>query len=242
MKKCIVSFSSHGRENYNQKLLGLIKSCKEAGWDGDYYLRSYDGYVDEYLGVKIKLGSYPVTERYGLCNNHSEIPYGFKPHMIQEAREQGYEQIIWCDSTIRMEKYPQFLIDYANDLGIAAHDNLGFPLYGWLNDYAQERLKISDENLKIVQQIMACQITFDFTNPKCVEIFDLWLSASRDGVSFQNYGSLRDGFKATRHDQAYLSGLLYNYEVPLLPYGKLVYPPHHESGEYGNDFYFVNGK
>src|ERR1700721_228181 len=112
-KKVIVSFSSHGRENYCAAQLKLIKSCKEAGWDGDYLMRSYDGYVDNYLGVDIKLGSYPVTKKYGLCNNHSEVPWGFKPNLIHEAIEAGYEQIIWCDSSIRMVKDIQPLLDIA---------------------------------------------------------------------------------------------------------------------------------
>ena len=81
-KKIVVSFASKGRENYNKAQLGLIKSCVNAGWDGDYLIRSYDGYCDNYLGVDIKLGSYPITEKHGLCPNHAEIPWGFKPDII----------------------------------------------------------------------------------------------------------------------------------------------------------------
>lgn len=82
MSKCIVSFSSMGRENYNQAQLRLIKSIKWSGWDGGVVMQSYDGYVDEYKGVKIELGSYPKSEKYNLQNNNSEIPYGFKPEIV----------------------------------------------------------------------------------------------------------------------------------------------------------------
>jgi hypothetical protein len=240
-KKVIVSFASSGRENYNKAQLRLIRSCVEAGWDGNYLIRSFDGFVDRYDGVEILLGSYPETKLYGVCNNHAEVPFGFKPAIVLEALEKGYEQIIWCDSTIVMARDIKPLLKYAKKHGIAAFDNLGYPLLNWISDYQQERLGISDEELWKAKQIMACCIVFDFSNPIKQTIFDKWIEASKDGVSFQNYGSQRRGFVATRHDQSFLSGLLHLHDVPLLEYGNLVYEPHDkEPFEYGNNFYFIN--
>lgn len=241
-KRAIVSFASHARENYNKFLLGLIRSCNDAGWvenGGEYYLRSFDGYVDEYLGAKIINGSYPVTERFGLCNNHAEVPWGFKPHLILEAFEHGFTEVIWCDSKIRMLKYPKSLLNLAKELGVVAFDNLGHPLKYWISDLSQERLMISDKELDEMQQIMGCMIIFNFENPKGLEILNRWLTASRDGVSFQNYGSKREGFIASRNDQASLSGILYKQNIPIQPYGALCYPPYDKTGEYGQT-YFVN--
>lgn len=241
-KKCIVSFASHGRENYNAFLLGLIRSCHDAGWrqqGGEYYIRSFDGYVDEYLGVKIINGSYPVTDRYGAVNNHEEIPWGFKPHLILEAAERGYEQIIWCDSKIRMLKYPGILLELAKERGVVAFENLGHPLKNYLSDLCQERLFLKNEELDAVKQIMGCMVIFDLTNPVGVSVLNKWIDASRDGVSFQNYGSKRPGFIAHRNDQASLSGILYNSFVSIEPYGGLCYPPFDKTKEFGEP-YFVN--
>lgn len=241
-KKAVVSFASMGRENYNKAQLRLIRSCVDAGWNGDYLIRSFDGFVDKYDGVEIKLGSYPETKLYGVCNNHAEVPYGFKPNLIQEAVEAGYTQIVWCDSTITMEKDIQPLLDFAKENGICAFHNLGHDLNGWLTDLQQERLGFSNEDLlKGIKQIMACCIIFDFSNPVCVDVFGKWLAASRDGVSFQNgYGSQRPGFVASRHDQSYLSGLINIAGIKLQPYGKLVYRPHDTTFEYGKDIFFIN--
>lgn len=240
-KKVVVSFASKGREDYNAAQLRLIKSCVDSGWDGDYLIRSYDGYCDNYLGVDIKLGSYPITERYGLCNNHSEVPWGFKPNLIQEALEKrNYESVIWCDSTIRMKKDITPLLEYAKVNGCAAFDNLGHPLKNWISDVCLEHLHISEQELEGIQQIMGCCIIFDFTTMKGRSIFEEWMALSRDGVCFQNYPSKREGFVAHRNDQSTLSGILWKHGVPLLPYGKLVYPPHDKTLEYGSDIYFVN--
>ena len=242
-KKCIVSFASSGRENYNKAVLRMIKSCVDAGWDGDYYIRSYDGYVDKYEGVDILLGSYPITERYGLCNSHAEIPFGFKPDLIIEAVEKNdYDVVIWCDSTIVMNKDITPLLKIAKERGVCAFDNLGFPLLNWVTDLQQERTKISDEELWKAKQIMACCIIFDFTNPVGKRIFERWSEMSKDGVSFQKgYGSTRVGFIESRWDQSVISILLHMEGIELEPYGKLVYPPNdQEPFQYGEDIYFIN--
>ena len=242
--KCVVSFASHGRENYCKFLLGLIRSCNVADWrrnGGDYYMRTLDGYVDEYLGVKIINGCYPVTKKYGQCYNQFEAPYQFKVYAILEAMERGFEVVVWCDSSIRMVKDIQPLLEIAKERGVCAFHNLGHDFRKYISDIALERLQISDNELDAVKQIMCCMVIFDFTNPKGLDVFEKWLAASRDGVSFQNgYGSSRPEFVAHRHDQVVLSGLLYKAGIELLPYGGLCYPPHDQDKKYGDNIYFVN--
>lgn len=239
--KCLVSVASLGRENYNQAQLKLIRSAVEAGWDGDYLMRSVDGYCDEYLGVKIEQGSWPLTQRHGVSWQHADNPYQFKPFAILEAIERGYKKVLWCDSTIRMVKNPTKLFDVAAERGIVVFDNLGFPLKNWLSDQAQKSLCIPDNDLENMAQIMACCILFDFNVTNTNKILNMWIEGSLDG-SFQRGESLRPGYRGSRHDQSYLSGLLQrmNFGLPFIPYGTLVYPPHDTNGEYGNDFYFVN--
>jgi len=240
-KKVIVSFSSTGRENYNKAQLRLIRSAIDTGWNGDYFIRSLDSYVDEYLGVEIVKG-YPITELYGECNPHVNVPYQFKPYIIQEVKEMGYDVVVWCDSTIFFEKNITQLLKIANKQGVLAFDNLGFPLNGWLSDYQQDRLRFTDkELLDGIPQCMGCFLIFDFTNRVCRKIFKQWIEASRDGVSFQNYGSKRRGFVQNRNDQSYLSGLMYKEGIKMLPYGGLIYEPHNEPPfAYGREYFLIN--
>ena len=237
--KCLVSVASMGRENYNKGQLKLIRSAVESGWDGDYLMSSVDGYCDEYMGVKIELGSWPVTRKHGVSWQHKDNPYQFKPYAIQEAIEKGYSKILWCDSSIRMVKNPNELFEIAAERGVVAFDNIGYPLKNWISDWAIACLKLSSEKLESMPQIMACCIMFDFNNPIAIEILNAWIAGSLNG-SFQHEEGNRPGYRASRHDQSYLSALLNLRGIEFLPYGNLVYPPHDTSGEYGSNFYFIN--
>lgn len=242
MEKVIVSVASLGRENYNQAQLRLIKSCVDAGWDGHYMMRSVDGYCDRYEGVDIKINEgWPITEKYGVSWQQADSAYQFKPFAIQEARERGYTQIIWCDSTMLMHKPPTELMKLAATEGIVAFDNLGHPLYKWINNRALNHLGLSSSTEAIThwRQIMACCIIFDFTLPITELIFNKWIEASIQQAFFDD-DTEREDFIAGRHDQSYLSALLNIYSVPILDYGGVVYHPHNETKEFGDNYYFIN--
>lgn len=240
MKPVIVSIASLGRENYNEAQLNMIKSCVRAGWDGDYMLRSVDGYCDNYMGVPIRLGSWPYTGKQGISWSHQNMPYQFKPFAVQEAREAGYKKIIWMDSTCRMLSNPKPLWDYAAKHGIAAWDNLGHPVANYTSDTALKNFRETPESLQGVKQIMACCIMFDFDGPLANQIFDRWFESSIDN-SFYPDETNRPGFISPRHDQAALSIILNMLKVPLLNYGEgFCYHPHEMTLEYKHPIYLFN--
>ena len=230
---CIVSFASKGRENYNKGLLRLRDSVKEH-WEGDYFLYSLDGEENE--GIICCNGEMPKSLFYPSFF-HYEIPYQFKPNLIQIAREKGYTKVFWCDSAIVLTKNPLEL--FINRPVVAFH-NFNFPLWQWISDLAVKTLNSNEEEILQAKQIMACVIGFDFTTELGNQIFDEFLNYSIDGKSFIESGSTRVGFIAHRHDQSVLSVILHRHKIPLLPYGTLVYEPHNITFEYGSSFYFIN--
>jgi hypothetical protein len=180
-----------------------------------------DGYVDEYLGVKIEKG-WPETNEFGTAWQHKDMPYQFKPYAVWEAFERGYTRVLWCDSTIRIMKNPNPLWDKCAEHGILAWDNEGHPLKHWISDYAVSKTGLQDMEAK---QIMACCIMFDFSHPKTERVVRQWIEGSRNN-SFHHStnGSNREGFKTDRHDQSYLSALMSVHDIPVQPYGELAYP------------------
>lgn len=238
-KPVIVSFSSKGREDYNAGLLKLIDSTIEAGYAGDYMLYSLDGSVAEHRGIQIKLGKgmMPQPELFR-CKSHQEVPYQFKLAMIQLAKEAGYTKIIWMDTSGKMARDFSPLLDKAKKQGVVVFDNLGHPLWKWISDIACSQLKLNTNELKLVPQIIAGISLWDFTNEMGQLIFKEWLRYSLDGLSFQTNSSIREGFRAHRHDQSILSVLCWRFGIAFEPYGTVVCPPHQETKEFGDNYYF----
>ena len=220
MGKVIVSLSSSGRENYNEAQLGLIRSIDRKAPDYDTHLRSVDGYVDEYLERKIKLGDWPESKQWGKSWSHQNMPYQFKPFMVAEALEMGYRKIIWCDSTIRVHQNPDPLWALAAEHGIVAWDNEGHPLEKYIPDHQLEFLGI--ESAKGLYQIMACCIMFDFDHPATMPIFEKWIEGAKENC-FHHNESKNPHYVSSRHDQALLSGLMNLAGIPVQPYGGLAY-------------------
>lgn len=220
MGKVIVSLSSTGRENYNEAQLGLIRSINKVASHYDTHFRSVDGYVDEYLGFKIKTGNWPNTDRWGKSWSHQNMPYQFKPFMVAEAYEMGYRKIIWCDSTIRVHQNPDPLWALAAEHGIVAWDNEGHPLEKYIPDHQLNYLGI--DSAKGMYQIMACCIVFDFDHPATMPIFERWIDGAKNNC-FHHNESKNPHYIASRHDQALLSALMNINGIPVQPYGGLAY-------------------
>ena len=215
--KVLISLAVNGRENYVDKSENLERSiAKEWVWD----TRLYKAYPD-------------------YCTPNSVIPYKFKYDLIKQARSDGYKQIYWLDSSIRLANGPGFA-NLFPESGIIAFDNLGHPLWKYISDKAAANLNVSDSELKMIPQTWGGALGFDFTKDKACEIFEEICKHSMNG-SFETNGSRRTGFVSHRHDQAVISVILWKHKIKLLPYGEIVSAEHAKSGEHGTNFKLVYG-
>lgn len=217
-KKIIVSYASKGREDYNKGQERLKESILK-NWDGDYWLHSME-----------RDGQLPDSKLFKNYT-HEQIPYFFKFSMIQIARENGYEEIYWLDSSLILERN---ITGLANP--VMAFDNLGHPLEKYISDMATNNLMCANY-LKEVKQIWGGAIGFNFNSPDVKYIFDEIHTQAMQG-SFNEGKSTRNGFVAHRHDQAVMSVIFHDYNIELLPYGYIVTSPHFNPPyEYGENFY-----
>lgn len=230
-KDVIVSFCSKGRENYCGQMLRLIDSVKEH-WKGDMLVYSPDHHLSEYKGITIHKG-WPQPK--GLKNyTHSEMPYQFKTSMIQLALEQGYERIIWLDSSMQLKKDLTPLFD--SEWGITTFENLGHPTWKYLKD-SRHWDSMGEKRIKNIPQIWGGAFAFNFQTINAPLYFDIIKEYSMNGT-FKDGVSSRAGFVAHRHDQSVMSLILHE-RCTMLPYGQILCPPHDTTGEYGRDPYLI---
>lgn len=223
-KRCIISFASRGREDYPQGLKRLIPSALKAGHpctpEAAFCILSPDLEVETIAGVKINRAlpkNFPT---------HQQVPYGFKPWLFAYAFAKGFEQVLWCDSTIIIHKPLDPIWNGAEAMGAALFDNPGCPMRVWSSDDCMDMIgcPYHEPHQAMFNEIMACAMAIDYTHPKGQAAFDEWFTACNDGVSFAGKGgSTRPEFRAHRHDQSVMSWLAQKHEIPLIPYGALVY-------------------
>ena len=191
----LLSLAIDGREKYTEKSINLQTSIAQH-WP--YDVRLYR--------------SYPMY-----CTPHEIIPYKFKFDLIDQARRDGYNRVVWLDSSIRVIGDPCQLF---GEEGIFAFDNLGHPLHKYISDIAVRNLNISPADLMRIPQTWGGAIGFDFTRDKAGEIFAKIKEHSTNG-SFETNGSRRKDFVSHRHDQAVMSVLFWKHKYKLIPYGTI---------------------
>lgn len=135
-ERCVVNFASMGRSNYLIGSQRLFDSMNYANVNADLLICSPDYPSNEDIEIDgrmlYKRSRYPQSKEYGLCPEHKVAPYAFKTYIIQEARDMGYEKIMWADSSCIFlndtEKYWQL----SEEVGVVLFDNPGCPkLHGF---------------------------------------------------------------------------------------------------------------
>lgn len=233
-KKCLINFFSQGREDYCRGTERLIQSAKITGFNGDILIFSphynydyvYDGNIFTYKG-------YPNTEKYGECKPHKEEPYQFKAFAFQKALEMGYEQILWCDSSVVIFRNPEHYFKLAKEIGVVLFDNQGCLESVFTSDDCLDQMGCSYKYANTFFQIEAAIMLLDFTYWKTHDFFNDYIKYCIDGICLKGKsGSKRPEFKAHRHDQSIASYIAKKHYINSINYGGWTY--------FGN--YEVDGK
>lgn len=196
--RLIISLAINGRDAYEEIQKGLVATLRIAT-NCDYLI----------------LNEYPEG-----VTPHLEVPYKFKYDLIKKAAQNGYEQIFWMDSTMRLLKNPFDLLE-KSESGIVAFDNIGHPAHKYCSDKAAENLRYTykdEDEFRSVNQTWGGCFGIDTTKLIPFRLLQRIFHQIKIG-SFDNSGSVRGDFVSHRHDQTVMSFLFHYYKVPLLPYG-----------------------
>lgn len=231
-KRVLVNFANRGREDYRMGAERLLENCVSLGFDMDYLFFGPDTpKISEDILLSEETGSvlhfrnrYPTTKDFGDCPVHLKAPYGFKSYGIQEAKDMGYSQIMYMDSSVVFLKNPEPYWGLAEDIGVVLFDNPGCPESFYTSDDCLEHLGCSAEEAGKFWMVSAGLILLDFDRPITNKIFDFYFEHSRDDICLQGKsGSTRPEFIAHRHDQSILSYICYREFISKINYGAYSY-------------------
>ena len=188
MKTCIVNFAKG--QWYPKGQARLVKSLDKYQFPGDVLT-----YTDE-----SQIG----------CPSHQEAPYVFKPAIIKNAIDMGYDIIIWADCSVwAIQNFNPFIKYMQNN----SHywPKTGFSVHTWSSDKSLEYFNISRDEAKKISMLYALFMCFNMTY-KCTQQFiEEWYEASKMGIftgswiNDKHQVSLDSTVKGHRHDQTVAS-------------------------------------
>lgn len=202
MKQCIVSLGTGGW--YERGVERLRASLEDVGWEG---------------GVQIHVGVYPKG-----CPTHQEVPYAFKLFCIQKARSEGYDQVLWLDSSVWAIGHPGDVFKRIQEQGHYFWTS-GCNCGNWCSDECLRYFGLTRERALDIEMLYALIIGLDFRNPRTQVFFDRWQKALDDGifpgpwknpdvVPGEPWGRLYQGH---RHDQSAASLIAHELGMAIDP-------------------------
>jgi len=168
---------------------------------------------------------HPVAKHFAWTNvyppgarTHRESLYGFKPHAVAHAMEQGFKKIIWFDTAIVL----QHPVDYWFTLGIpviaAKDDNaLNKTICDKVLDY------YDNPDIDGMHLVGGSVYVFDFNQPLCNEIWANWYKDECNDVFGSQIEQASGKINRHRHDEAILAYLMQSNGVQPMPHDLMRY-------------------
>jgi hypothetical protein len=147
--------------------------------------------------------------------------YGFKPHAIQEARNQGYKKVIWLDpAMILVDKIDELI---ARETIVAVKDesllhnvvsDRCYKYFGFTRDFVKAK------NWHLVGGSL---YFFNFEHPYTNIVFDQWLKAEKDGIFGSQWDAASDKLQGHRYDEAVMALCMYTNNIKPVTHADVRY-------------------
>lgn len=157
------------------------------------------------------------------CPTHQQVPYAFKFHMFMDAKNKGYKNVLWVDSSFWAIKNIEEVFDHIKTNGWLfenSDNNVGT----WSTDKSLAGFNISREEAFKLPMFSGGFIGLNFENSKANEFLKQTIAKTKDGFSF--IGAWRNSnlevssdprVQGHRHDMVVGSIISNNLGMNILP-------------------------
>lgn len=123
---------------------------------------------------------------------HTQVPYAFKCYAFLVAIAQGYDQALWLDSSVVLNKPLSEIWDYVDEDGYCFGIE-GWTVGQWINDKALGILDLTRQEAWDISLMEGKVIGLDFHNDLAMEWFNAWLD-------YMEKGAFNGSWDDHRHD------------------------------------------
>jgi hypothetical protein len=162
--RCVVSLATHGR--FTEGLRRLEQSLADTGFTGGL--------------VCWRPGEFPPG-----CPSHLEVPFAFKPYCIADAGRQGFDAVLWLDSSCVVLRPLDALFEQIERDGYVLFRNRSYRVGQWSSDRALDVLGLNREQAMDIAEVNAAAIGLNLRHPLALEFLERWLEAAKGEVAFR---------------------------------------------------------
>lgn len=182
-----------------------------------------NGYTGDFL--------FFTEENNDLIPSQEDSPWGFKPVLLNYAKEKGYKYILWLDSNMICIRKPVTIFKKIIKNGYYISSSYTTKMGYWCSDIALENFGIDRETSFKITEVNPSYVGINIYNPIAIKLLNEWNKYALDGITFrgipQNYllsetnkndrgiVSKDTRVKGHRHDQTALSYLVWKYKLKI---------------------------
>ena len=153
-------------------------------------------------------------------DNYSKLcGYNIKAAAFEEAIKQGYERILWLDSSVWAVKPVEPLFDYIDHNGWYFYSN-GFNMAQTADDNALRYFGLTRDQAERIPDLSSSMFGLHMGNPRAQEFVKLWLESAKLGMwdtSREHGGGSKDPrFMFDRQDQSCASIIRYQLDMNMV--------------------------
>ncbi len=161
--RCVISLGA-GRRGFTESLKRLEESLRRVRFEGDFL-----GWNDE-----LPAGS----------PSQFEAPMAFKTFCFHEAKQRGYEEILWIDSPIVALRSLEPIFKMIRENGyVTFTNNYGQSLGQWSSDDVLALHQITRDEAMLIPETPTSVIGFNFRDQRACHFLDRWHEMATDGLT-----------------------------------------------------------
>lgn len=124
------------------------------------------------------------TDKYPDASpHHKDVPFGFKPFCFSAAISRGFEQILWCDSSVSFVKNPNEIFSFIEERGYLLFENR-HSVGSYCQDDALHALGISRSEAFKLRSCVGAVMGFDCRKAQSIAFIRRWQELASDGRTF----------------------------------------------------------
>lgn len=173
-RKTIVTLANNAKYNFGQKRL------VDSFWKH---------HPSEHLVSGIQIMGF-TSENDVSSPSHEQNPYAFKIYAMENAKNRGFNQVLWLDSSVMFVKHSQPIFECIEKNGFF-FEEAGHWVGSWCNDRTLEYFNITREEAMQMPMFSAGFTGIDFTNRIGVEFFERWKKSMLDGQFIGDWSNHR---------------------------------------------------